>query len=281
MTRVVCEWDNHWRRGSVTVHPACATDVNEAPFCELLIAPVTTAPEKRILLVEDDDDIADLLTLHLTDEGHAVEKVGDGDAGLEHALHEEYDLIILDIMLPGTDGFDICRRLRQEKCPTPILMVTAKTEEVDKVLGLELGADDYITKPFSIREVLARVKALFRRVEVDQEAQEEGAETPIELGGLVIEPEKRKVTVGQEAIDLTSKEFELLLLFARNPGRAFSRDELLEEVWGYQYSGYSHTVNTHINRLRNKIEPTPSEPQYVKTVWGVGYRFAEPEELVA
>ncbi|MEF8816977.1 MAG: response regulator transcription factor [Salinibacter sp.] len=238
-----------------------------------------TATEKRILLVEDDDDIADLLTLHLTDEGHAVEKVGDGDAGLERALHEEYDLIILDIMLPGTDGFDICRRLRQEKCPTPILMVTAKTEEVDKVLGLELGADDYITKPFSIREVLARVKALFRRVEVDQEAQEEGAERPIELGGLVIAPEKRKVTVGQEAIDLTSKEFELLLLFARNPGRAFSRDELLEEVWGYQYSGYSHTVNTHINRLRNKIEPTPSEPQYVKTVWGVGYRFAEPEEL--
>ncbi|WP_103020631.1 response regulator transcription factor [Salinibacter altiplanensis] len=242
---------------------------------------MTTATDKHILLVEDDDDIADLLTLHLTDDGHAVEKVSDGDEGLERALQDEYDLIILDIMLPGTDGFDICRRLRQERCPTPILMVTAKTEEVDKVLGLELGADDYITKPFSIREVLARVKALFRRVEVDQEAQGQGAESPIELGGVVIEPEKRKVVVDQEAIDLTSKEFELLLLFARNPGRAFSRDELLEEVWGYQYSGYSHTVNTHINRLRNKIEPTPSEPQYVKTVWGVGYRFAEPEELGA
>ena len=242
---------------------------------------MTTAAEKRILLVEDDDDIADLLELHLTDAGHAVDVVGDGDDGLAQALTEAYDLIVLDIMLPGTDGFDICRRLRQEKCPTPILMVTAKTEEVDKVLGLELGADDYITKPFSIREVLARVKALFRRVEVDQETQGQADDTPIELGKVVVEPEKRKVTVEGEAVDLTSKEFELLLLFARHPGRAFSRDELLDEVWGYQYSGYSHTVNTHINRLRNKIEPDPSEPRYVKTVWGVGYRFAEREELAA
>jgi DNA-binding response OmpR family regulator len=242
---------------------------------------VTTPAGKRVLLVEDDDDIADLLDLHLSDEGHRVEVVGNGDEGLERALDEEYDLIVLDIMLPGTDGFDICRRLRQEQCPTPILMVTAKTEEVDKVLGLELGADDYITKPFSIREVLARVKALFRRVEVDQEAQQDDTASPIELGGLVVEPEKRKVLVGGEPVDLTSKEFELLLLFAQNPGRAYSRDELLDEVWGYQYSGYSHTVNTHINRLRNKIEPNPSDPRYVKTVWGMGYRFAEPEELAA
>ena len=242
---------------------------------------MTTPAGKRVLLVEDDDDIADLLDLHLSDEGHRVEVVGNGDEGLERALDEEYDLIVLDIMLPGTDGFDICRRLRQEKCPTPILMVTAKTEEVDKVLGLELGADDYITKPFSIREVLARVKALFRRVEVDQEAQQDDTASPIELGGLVVEPEKRKVLVGGEPVDLTSKEFELLLLFAQNPGGAYSRDELLDGVWGYQYSGYSHTVNTHINRLRNKIEPNPSDPRYVKTVWGMGYRFAEPEELAA
>ena len=240
---------------------------------------MTTPAGKRVLLVEDDDDIADLLDLHLSDEGHRVEVVGNGDEGLERALDEEYDLIVLDIMLPGTDGFDICRRLRQEQCPTPILMVTAKTEEVDKVLGLELGADDYITKPFSIREVLARVKALFRRVEVDQEAQQDDTASPIELGGLVVEPKKRKVLVSGEPVDLTSKEFELLLLFAQNPGRAYSRDELLDEVWGYQYSGYSHTVNTHINRLRNKIEPNPSDPRYVKTVWGMGYRFAEPEEL--
>lgn len=241
------------------------------------MAPVA---DKHILLVEDDADIADLLELHLTDEGYEVEVVDDGNEGLDRALECDYDLIVLDIMLPGTDGFDICRRLRQEKCHTPILMVTAKTEEVDKVLGLELGADDYITKPFSIREVLARVKAIFRRVEVDQDAQQHAdGETPIDFEGLVIEPTKRKVTLDGTTVDLTSKEFELLLLFARHPGRAYSRQELLDEVWGYQYDGYSHTVNTHINRLRNKIEPDPSSPQYVKTVWGVGYRFAEREEL--
>jgi len=242
---------------------------------------VTTDAEKHILLVEDDPDIADLLELHLTDEGYTVDGVDDGDEGLQRALECEYDLIVLDIMLPGTDGFDICRRLRQEKCHTPILMVTAKTEEVDKVLGLELGADDYITKPFSIREVLARVKAMFRRVSVDQQAQQdaEAHDAPIEFGGLRIQPTKRKVAVEGEGVDLTSKEYELRLLFAKNPGRAYSRQELLDEVWGYQYEGYSHTVNTHINRLRNKIEPDPSSPTYVKTVWGVGYRFAEREEL--
>ena len=242
---------------------------------------MTASPSKRILLVEDDPDIADLLSLHLGDEGYEVEVVDDGDEGLDRALKGDHDLVVLDIMLPGTDGFDICRRLRQETRATPILMVTAKTEEVDKVLGLELGADDYITKPFSIREVLARVKAIFRRIEVDQEAQREMGEERIAIGDLVIEPPKRRATVRGEAVDLTSKEYELLLLFARHPGRAYSRDELLDEVWGYQYSGYSHTVNTHINRLRNKIEPDPSEPQYVKTVWGVGYRFVEPDELNA
>ena len=240
---------------------------------------MTVSSEKHILLVEDDPDIADLLALHLGDEGHEVDAVDNGDEGLDRALNGDYDLIVLDIMLPGTDGFDICRRLRQEKQATPILMVTAKTEEVDKVLGLELGADDYITKPFSIREVLARVKAIFRRIEVDQEAQREDDEERIAFDGLVIEPPKRRVTVRGETVELTSKEYELLLLFARHPGRAYSRDELLDEVWGYQYSGYSHTVNTHINRLRKKIEPNPSEPQYVKTVWGVGYRFAERDEL--
>lgn len=241
---------------------------------------MTTPVEKTILLVEDDVDIADLLELHLTDSGYEVEVVHDGDEGLDRALHCTYDLVILDIMLPGTDGFDICRRLRQEKCHTPILMVTAKTEEVDKVLGLELGADDYITKPFSIREVLARVKAIFRRIDVNQESGTED-DAPIEFDGLIIEPTKRKVVVQGDGVDLTSKEYELLLLFAQNPGRAYSRQELLDEVWGYQYSGYSHTVNTHINRLRNKIEPDPSSPKYVKTVWGVGYRFAEREELTA
>lgn len=238
----------------------------------------TMTHAKRILLVEDDADIADLLTLHLNDQGHAVDVVADGDAGLERALNGDYDLVILDIMLPGTDGFDVCRRVRQERRRLPILMLTAKTEEVDKVLGLELGADDYITKPFSIREVLARVKAMFRRVEVDREVRQSD-DAPIRAGDLVVVPDKRKVTTGGDPVDLTAKEFDLLLLFARNPGKAFSRQDLLDQVWGYQYSGYSHTVNTHINRLRAKIEPDPSDPQYVKTVWGVGYRFAEHEEL--
>lgn len=237
------------------------------------------ASAKSILLVEDDDDIADLLDLHLSDEGYDVEIVSDGDTGLDRALNGQHDLVILDIMLPGTDGFDICKRIRGENQSTPVLMITAKTEEVDKVLGLELGADDYITKPFSIREVLARVKAIFRRVEVDQREAGRSLDEPIRIGSLRVEPEKRKVTRDGETIDLTSKEFDLLHLFVKNPGRAYSRQELLDEVWGYQYSGYSHTVNTHINRLRNKIEPDASEPTYVKTVWGVGYRFAEPDEV--
>jgi DNA-binding response OmpR family regulator len=231
-----------------------------------------------ILLVEDDPDIANLLDLHLSDEGYEVDIVSEGDEGLTRALSEDYALVILDIMLPGMDGFDICREIRAEKRSLPILMLTAKSEEVDKVLGLELGADDYITKPFSIREVLARVKAIFRRIEYDQEAAQQPAQR-VQLGRLAIDPEKRKVTLDGDTLELTNKEFDLLLLFARHPGKAFNRQELLDEVWGYQYSGYSHTVNTHINRLRNKIEDDPSDPQYVKTVWGVGYRFADPEEI--
>jgi len=231
-----------------------------------------------ILLVEDDPDIANLLDLHLSDEGYEVDIVSEGDEGLTRALSEDYALVILDIMLPGMDGFDICREIRAEKRSLPILMLTAKSEEVDKVLGLELGADDYITKPFSIREVLARVKAIFRRIEYDQEAAQQPAQR-VQLGRLAIDPEKRKVTLDGDTLELTNKEFDLLLLFARHPGKAFNRQELLDEVWGYQYSGYSHTVNTHINRLRNKIEDAPSDPQYVKTVWGVGYRFADPEEI--
>jgi DNA-binding response OmpR family regulator len=231
-----------------------------------------------ILLVEDDPDIASLLDLHLSDEGYDVDIVTEGNEGLERALSEEYALVILDIMLPGMDGFDICREIRAEKRSLPILMLTAKTEEIDKVLGLELGADDYITKPFSIREVLARVKAIFRRIEYDQEAARQ-PEQQITIADLVVDPEKRKVMLRGDTLELTNKEFDLLLLFVQHPGKAYSRQELLDEVWGYQYSGYSHTVNTHINRLRNKIEDDPSDPHYVKTVWGVGYRFAEPEEI--
>jgi DNA-binding response OmpR family regulator len=179
-------------------------------------------------------------------------------------------------MLPGMSGTEVCRQLRERERATPILMLTAKSEERDKVLGLDLGADDYVTKPFSIRELLARVRALLRRVELDQP---EEAPAEIAFGDLVIEPAKRKVRVAGEPVELTAKEFDLLNLFAQHPGRAFSRQELLDKVWGYQYAGYSHTVNSHINRLRSKIEPDPSAPRYVQTVWGVGYRFAEEEDL--
>lgn len=235
-------------------------------------------PGETILVIEDDRDIAGLIEIHLRDLGYDVDLVHDGQAGLTRALEEDPALVILDLMLPRLDGLEVCRRIRAEKRALPVLMLTAKSEEVDKVLGLEMGADDYITKPFSIRELIARVKATFRRIEVDQESAEPPMQT-IHFGDLIIEPEKRKVSLDGAPVELTAKEFDLLLLFARNPGRTYNRQELLDKVWGYQYAGYSHTVNTHINRLRGKIEREPSEPHYVRTVWGVGYRFADHEEL--
>ena len=237
-----------------------------------------TDRKPAILLVEDEPDIAELLSLHLGDLGYRVDAVADGALALQKALGEAYALIILDLMLPGMNGLEVCKQLRTSQRTTPILMLTAKSEEVDKVLGLEIGADDYVTKPFSIRELIARVRALLRRVELDQ-PEEEVAE--VVCGELLIEPAKRKVRVAGEPVELTAKEFDLLALFAQHPGRAFSRQELLDKVWGYQYAGYSHTVNSHINRLRSKIEPDPASPRYVQTVWGVGYRFAETEELDA
>lgn len=238
--------------------------------------------DKHILIIEDDPNIANLVTIHLRDLGFTMEHAVDGQEGLERALTSAYDLIILDLMLPKLDGFEVCKRIRSENTYTPILMLTAKSEELDKVLGLELGADDYITKPFSIRELIARVKAIFRRLEADAQKLE-ARDEPIQMtfGPLVIDPKKRKVLLSGQSIDLTAKEYDLLVLFAANPGRTYSRQELLEIVWSYQFDGYEHTVNSHINRLRNKIEPNPSEPQFIKTVWGVGYRFTEREELVA
>jgi DNA-binding response OmpR family regulator len=194
-------------------------------------------------------------------------------------LEAEYRLVILDLMLPGLDGFEVCKRIRAEKGQLPILMLTAKSEELDKVLGLELGADDYITKPFSIRELLARVKTVLRRTAAFSESAAGTKGKTIEHGLLRIEPEKRIVTVGGKRIDLTAKEYDLLVLFASSPGRAFNRQQLLDSVWGYQFEGYHHTVNSHINRLRSKIEEDPAEPRYIKTVWGYGYRFVEADEL--
>lgn len=233
-----------------------------------------------ILIVEDDPDLAKLLQIHLSDLGYITEVASDGAIGLERALSGHFSLVILDIMLPRIDGFEVCKRVRAQNRSIPILMLTSKSEELDKVLGLELGADDYITKPFSIRELIARVKAIFRRIEIVQEETQETGLSILDYGELVVNLEKRKVSLRGNMLDLTTKEFDLLVLFAENPGRAYSRQELLDLVWGYQYSGYSHTVNSHINRLRNKIEIDPAAPRFIKTVWGHGYRFAESEELI-
>ena len=236
----------------------------------------------KVLIIEDDPNIVDLIKIHLKDLDMEAEWAADGESGLTQALEGDYVLIILDLMLPKLDGLEVCKRIRSKNTYTPILMLTAKSEELDKVLGLELGADDYMTKPFSIRELMARVKAILRRLKADREqsadADKEEREI-LEFGELVIEPQMRKVMLSDVSLELTPKEFELLLLFARHPGRTYSRGQLLELVWGYRFDGYDHTVNTHINRLRNKIETELSNPRYIKTVWGVGYRFVEREEL--
>lgn len=235
---------------------------------------------KTILIIEDDRNIADLVEIHLNDLGYRLDRAENGIDGLRNFEENDYALVILDLMLPRLDGLEVCKRIRAENKYTPILMLTAKSEELDKVLGLELGADDYITKPFSIREFIARVKSIFRRIEADQEqASDKTEKDVIEIGDLVIYLNKRKVLLENEPVELTAKEFDLLAQFASNPGRAYSRQELLDLVWGYQFDGYDHTVNSHINRLRNKIEKKAADPQYIKTVWGVGYRFAEPEEF--
>lgn len=234
---------------------------------------------KKILLVEDDTEIADLLHLHMQDLELQLDVAKDGESGLQKALENNYELVILDVMLPKLDGLEVCKRIRNEKRSLPILMHTAKTEELDKILGLELGADDYMTKPFSIRELFARIKALRRRVTAIKEEQNQENQQAISFGALKIDPAKRKVTINDEAVVLTAKEFDLLTLFATNPGKAFSREQLLNTIWGYQFSGYEHTVNSHINRLRSKIEKDPANPVYIRTVWGIGYQFAEKEEI--
>jgi DNA-binding response OmpR family regulator len=230
--------------------------------------------KKRILIIEDNADLAKLLAMHLRDLSYDVDTAPDGPLGLSQAGMVAYDLIILDLMLPGMDGIEVCRRIREQPHYVPIVMLTSRSSETDRVVGLEVGADDYVTKPFSIRELLARVKAIFRRVEQIGKA-EKAAASRIEAGGLAIDPGTRSVTLNGTAVELTAKEFDLLLYFASHPGRVFTRSQLLDAVWGYSHQGYEHTVNSHINRLRAKIERDPAEPRYVLTVWGVGYRFSE------
>ncbi len=233
---------------------------------------------KNVLIIEDDVNITDLVEIHLKDLECTLERAEDGEAGLQMALSRPFDLIILDLMLPKLDGLEVCKRIRGRGVRTPVLMLTSKSEEFDKVLGLELGADDYLTKPFGIRELIARIKALFRRVELDAAADDDGEES-VRFGELEINFVKRRVLLSGEVVELTAKEFDLLALFAQKPGRAFTRNELLDAVWGYQFAGYEHTVNSHINRLRAKIEKDPASPVYIQTVWGVGYRFVEAEDI--
>ena len=234
---------------------------------------------KKILIIEDNRDLARLLESHLHDLAYQVDIAFDGSTGFARADSGHYDLVILDLMLPDLDGIEICRRLRRKPSYVPILMLTAKSSEMDRVVGLEIGADDYVTKPFSIRELLARVKAILRRVEELTTGTEADMPTVIRVGGLVLEPEKRSAALEGTSVDLTAKEFDLLLHFARNPGKVYTRSQLLDSVWGYGHDGYEHTVNTHINRLRTKIEKDPANPAYIKTVWGVGYKFVDDQTL--
>lgn len=239
--------------------------------------------KKNVLIVEDDFDIANLIKLQLLDLGCEVDISHDGQEGLNLFKSRQYALVILDIMLPGMDGLDICKAIRATESSVPIMMLTAKSTELDRVLGLELGADDYLTKPFSVLELVARVKALFRReeflrVELDRV---EAAQTndklyndiQITVGEITINLRSRTVNIREALISLTAKEFDLLTFFAQHPGQVFTRTQLLDKVWGYGHDGYEHTVNSHINRLRAKVESNPAKPDYILTAWGVGYKF--------
>jgi DNA-binding response OmpR family regulator len=232
---------------------------------------------KNVLVVEDDSSISDLIEIHLKDLNCNIIKCYDGKDGLELTSQNNYDLIVLDIMLPNVDGLQICKEVRKKENYTPILMLTSKSEELDKVLGLEVGADDYLTKPFGIREFIARVKAIFRRTEAL--LKETDNKSDIAIGDIVIEISKRRVLLKGDRLELTPKEFDLLLLLASHPGKTYTREQLLNLLWGYQYNGYEHTVNSHINRLRSKIENDLSNPTYILTSWGVGYRFNDIENF--
>jgi two-component system, OmpR family, response regulator len=229
--------------------------------------------DKRVLIVEDDADIAELMRMHLSDEGYVIERAADGQTGVQLLEAGQWDALVLDLMLPGIDGLEICRRARAMARYTPIIITSARSSEVHRILGLELGADDYLAKPFSVLELVARVRALLRRS--DAQARNAGLEAgSLDLAGLRIDPVSRDVQLDRKPIELTPREFDLLYFFARHPDKVYSRMDLLNHVWGYQHDGYEHTVNTHINRLRIKVEPDPANPRRILTVWGRGYKFA-------
>jgi DNA-binding response OmpR family regulator len=229
---------------------------------------------KNILLVEDDLEISKLLGLHLQSDALQIKTCLNGEDALVEMAANRFDLFILDVSLPGINGLELCKQIRVTDTSTPVMMLTCLSEETDKVLALELGADDYVTKPFGILELKARTKALIRRSaphgsEVDTERNR------ICCKELLIDTDKRKASIRGERLELTLKEFDLLLLLAANPGKSFSREELLEQVWGFSFGGYKHTITSHINRLRIKMEKDLHHPEYILTSWGTGYRFAE------
>jgi DNA-binding response OmpR family regulator len=229
--------------------------------------PVTTTTP-RVLIIEDDPNVAEVVTRYLEREGYVVEAAADGLEGLEQALSDPPDLVVLDLMLPALSGLEVCRRLRA-KAPIPVIMLTARGEEVDRIAGLELGADDYVAKPFSPRELTARVKAVLRRAAGGLAAEEAGA---LRAGDLEVDPVAHEARLHSELVSLTAREFDLLAYLMRNPRRAFRREELLADVWGFTY-GDTSTVTVHVRRLREKVEADPSAPRHICTVWGVGYRF--------
>jgi DNA-binding response OmpR family regulator len=233
---------------------------------------------RQVLVIEDDDGIAEQIKTQLSVLLCKVKHVNNGRVGLAEAASSAYDLIILDMAPPAVDGLEICRRIRGNDRYMPIIMLSSRATEFDRVLGLELGADHYVTKPFSVLELVARIKAIFRLVDrlVSVSAEETGT---IECGNLRIDAQRHEVSVGGKPVDLTAKEFQLLLHFARNPGRVYTRCQLLDQIWGYNHSGYEHTVNSHINRLRAKIEENPDEPEYIQTIWGVGYKFRAEAQI--
>jgi len=229
------------------------------------------------MIIEDDPDIARMVELNLRNEGFSVSVAHDGEAGLAGLARARYDLLVLDLMLPGIDGLSVCREVRKLTDYLPIIIVSAKSAEVHRVLGLEIGADDYLTKPFSLPELCARVRAVLRRMDAAND-RAEALTGVIARNGLTIDPVAREVRLDDRLVPLTMREFDLLLFFARHPGHVFNRMELLDQVWGYAHDGYEHTVNSHINRLRTKIEAEPARPTRIVTVWGVGYKFADADE---
>lgn len=229
--------------------------------------------EKRVLIIEDDLDIANLIQINLKDIDCVSDLAMDGLSGLEYARSRAYDLIVLDIMLPKANGFEVCHRLRESNIHCPIIMLTSRSDEEDKVNCLNAGADDYITKPFGIRELLARVKANMRRASPEKVPSFLNAKDIFVFGDLKLDIKQHKLSYKNSPVEITSKEFDLLSLFMQNPGRTYTRNDLLNIIWGSSFTGYEHTVNSHINRLRMKIEENPSKPTYILTVWGVGYKF--------